>query len=199
MAFTVRHSHLLCILNERKTIGGREKETEHARRRIDWNCFFFFFFFFFFSLSSTSNPSFRLEPFLSPPTTTKKTYQVYQFPVHLPAAKRGCHLITRYVSDAGGAKLRTFRAGTAHIFIKHTSAALTVNENADPDVRADMETFLNLIVPEGKGAPWVHTDEGDDDMPAHCKSSLLGSSVTLPVTDGRLALGTWQGEFFFFF
>ena len=115
--------------------------------------------------------------------------------MHLPAAKRGCHLITRYVADAGGAKLRTFRAGTCHIFVRHTSAALTVNENADPDVRADLETFLNLVVPEGRGAPWVHTDEGDDDMPAHCKASLLGSSVTLPVTDGRLALGTWQGVY----
>lgn len=114
--------------------------------------------------------------------------------MHLPAAKRGCHLITRYVADAGGAKLRTFKAGTVHIFIRHTSAALTVNENADPDVRADMETFLNLVVPEGKNAPWIHTDEGFDDMPAHCKSSLLGSSVTLPVTDGKLGLGTWQGE-----
>ena len=114
--------------------------------------------------------------------------------MHLPAAKRGCHLVTRYVVDAGGAQLRAFRAGTAHIFIRHTSAALTVNESADPDVRADMETFLNLVVPEGKNAPWIHTDEGYDDMPAHCKASLLGSSVTLPVTNGKLALGTWQGE-----
>ena len=102
-------------------------------------------------------------------------------------------MITRYVADAGGNELKKFRAGTAHVFIRHTSAALTVNENADPDVRADMETFLNLVVPEGPKAPWVHTDEGFDDMPAHCKSSLLGSSVTIPVNGGKLALGTWQG------
>ncbi len=68
-----------------------------------------------------------------------------------------------------------------------------LNENADPDVRADMETFMSRVVPEGTGAPWTHTDEGYDDMPAHCKAAMFGSSLTLPITRGRLALGTWQG------
>ncbi|GIL48909.1 hypothetical protein Vafri_5316 [Volvox africanus] len=76
--------------------------------------------------------------------------------------------------------------------VQHTSASLTINENADPDVRKDMETYLNLSVPEGPTAPWVHTDEGPDDMPAHVKSSLLGASLTIPISHGRLALGTWQ-------
>jgi len=76
---------------------------------------------------------------------------------------------------------------------RHTSASLTINENADPDVRTDMETFLSNTVPEGSTAPWIHTDEGYDDMPAHCKSSMMGCSVTMPITNGRLNVGTWQG------
>lgn len=76
--------------------------------------------------------------------------------------------------------------------VQHTSASLTINENADPDVRVDMETALNHLVPEGRGAPWVHTDEGPDDMPAHVKSSLFGASLSIPISRGRLALGTWQ-------
>jgi secondary thiamine-phosphate synthase enzyme len=82
--------------------------------------------------------------------------------------------------------------GMAHMFIRHTSASLTLNENASPDVRRDFESWFNEAVPEG--APyWRHTLEGADDMPAHVKASLLGSSVTVPVSDGRFALGTWQG------
>ena len=76
--------------------------------------------------------------------------------------------------------------------IQHTSASLTINENADPDVRVDMETFFNHIAPES-GLPLVHTIEGPDDMPAHVKSSLLGASISVPIQDGRLAFGTWQG------
>jgi secondary thiamine-phosphate synthase enzyme len=83
------------------------------------------------------------------------------------------------------------KAGLAHVFIQHTSASLTINENADPDVRVDMESFFNRVAPENFG--WVHADEGPDDMPAHVKATLAGSSVTVPVTAGRLALGTWQG------
>ncbi|GIL48908.1 hypothetical protein Vafri_5316 [Volvox africanus] len=92
-----------------------------------------------------------------------------------------------------GGSLVDYKLGLANIFIQHTSASLTINENADPDVRKDMETYLNLSVPEGPTAPWVHTDEGPDDMPAHVKSSLLGASLTIPISHGRLALGTWQG------
>ena len=110
--------------------------------------------------------------------------------ISLPAARRGFHLITR---DVVGAlpELRDVRVGLLHVFIKHTSASLTVNENADPDVRVDFETAMNHAVPED--LPYVHTLEGPDDMPAHVKASMMGSSVSLPVADGRLCVGTWQG------
>lgn len=111
----------------------------------------------------------------------------------LPPFKRGCHLVTDLISRELGGSLREVKVGLAHVFIQHTSASLTINENADPDVRVDMETFLNKVVPEGRGAPWVHTDEGPDDMPAHCKASMMGSSVSVPITNGRLNMGTWQG------
>jgi secondary thiamine-phosphate synthase enzyme len=83
-------------------------------------------------------------------------------------------------------------AGVLHLFVQHTSASLTINENADPDVRADMERWFDRAVPDG-GRDFIHTAEGPDDMPAHMKASLLGSSVSIPIRDGRLALGTWQG------
>ena len=104
--------------------------------------------------------------------------------------RRGFHLITDRVIEATP-ELREFRVGVAHVFIQHTSASLTINENADPDVRVDLESSINAIAPEN--FPYVHTMEGPDDMPAHVKCSLLGSSVSVPVRDGRLALGTWQG------
>ncbi len=104
---------------------------------------------------------------------------------------RGFHLVTDEVEDAIP-ELREVEVGLAHVFIKHTSAALTLNENASPDVRRDFATWFDRAVPDG--APyWTHTLEGPDDMPAHIKASLLGPSLTLPVADGRLALGTWQG------
>ncbi len=108
----------------------------------------------------------------------------------IPARARGSHLITDEVVRALP-ELRTFEVGLLHLFIQHTSAALSINENADPDVRKDMETALNRVVPEG--AHYVHSDEGPDDMPAHVKSTLVGASVSVPVTGGRLNLGTWQG------
>ncbi|PRW61568.1 UPF0047 -like [Chlorella sorokiniana] len=111
----------------------------------------------------------------------------------LPAMQRGCHLVNSLIQREIASSLQGIKVGLAHIFIQHTSASLTINENADPDVRTDMETFLNKVVPEGRSAPWIHTDEGPDDMPAHCKSSMFGSSVTVPITNGRLNLGTWQG------
>lgn len=111
--------------------------------------------------------------------------------IALSPRPRGFHLVTRDVLGALP-ELAELRVGLAHLFIRHTSASLTLNENASPDVRADFETWFDRAVPDG--APyWTHTLEGDDDMPAHVKASLLGPSLTLPVAGGRLALGTWQG------
>lgn len=109
----------------------------------------------------------------------------------LAAKPRGFHLITREVL-AQMPEISKLRVGLLHLFIQHTSASLSINENADPDVRIDMETYFNAIAPE-KGLPLVHTVEGPDDMPAHVKSSLLGCSVSIPISGGELALGTWQG------
>jgi secondary thiamine-phosphate synthase enzyme len=103
---------------------------------------------------------------------------------------RGFHLITREVV-AALPELGEVRVGLLHVHILHTSASLTLNENASPDVRRDFETWADAAVPEDFA--WTHTDEGDDDMPAHVKGSLMGFSLSLPVRDGRLALGTWQG------
>ncbi|BBN00352.1 hypothetical protein MPTK1_1g28460 [Marchantia polymorpha subsp. ruderalis] len=111
----------------------------------------------------------------------------------LPPHKRGCHLITSQVMKEIQSDLATFKCGLAHLFLQHTSASLTINENYDSDVLDDVETFLNDTVPEGRKARWKHVLEGPDDMPAHIKSSMFGCSVTVPITDGRLNLGTWQG------
>jgi secondary thiamine-phosphate synthase enzyme len=108
----------------------------------------------------------------------------------LPPLSRGFHIITRKVTDAVP-ELAAVRIGWLHVFIQHTSASLSINENADPDVREDLESVMNHIAPER--FPYIHSLEGPDDMPAHVKASLLGSSVTIPVEDGRLLLGTWQG------
>jgi secondary thiamine-phosphate synthase enzyme len=111
--------------------------------------------------------------------------------IRLEPRPRGFHLVTGDVLD-GLPELRELRVGMLHLLIQHTSASLTLNENASPDVRRDFETWFSRAVPEG--APiWTHTLEGDDDMPAHIKASLLGPSLTLPIADGRPALGTWQG------
>ena len=113
-----------------------------------------------------------------------------QHRVSLKARPRGVHLVTSEIVEALP-QLRDLRVGLAHIFIRHTSASLTLNENASPDVRRDFETWFNVAVPEDFA--WTHTDEGPDDMPAHVKASLMGPSLTLPIADGRFALGTWQG------
>ncbi len=111
--------------------------------------------------------------------------------IQLSAKARGFHLITGEILRQLP-QLKQIQTGLAHIFIQHTSASLTVNENADPTVRSDFEAVFNRLVPEGE--PYYrHTLEGDDDLPAHIKASLLGPSVTLPVTDGAFNLGTWQG------
>jgi len=103
---------------------------------------------------------------------------------------RGCHLVTGEIV-AAVPELRPIKVGLFHIFIQHTSASLTINENSDRDVRTDLESSLNALAPED--SPYVHTLEGPDDMPAHVKASLMGSSVTIPISGGELALGTWQG------
>ena len=114
----------------------------------------------------------------------------HQTEVALPAMTRGFHLITRHVLKALP-ELEAIRIGVLHVFIKHTSASLTINENADPDVQIDLESSFSAIAPED--FPYVHTCEGPDDMPAHVKASMLGSSLMIPVNSGRLVLGTWQG------
>jgi secondary thiamine-phosphate synthase enzyme len=113
--------------------------------------------------------------------------------IALAPRPRGFHLITREVVEALP-ELRDVRVGICQLFLRHTSASLTVNENASPDVRADFETWFDTVVPEDFGG-WTHTLEGPDDMPAHIKASLFGPSLSLPVSGGRLALGTWQGVY----
>jgi secondary thiamine-phosphate synthase enzyme len=111
--------------------------------------------------------------------------------ITLSPQKRGFHLITREI-ESQLPELADYSIGLAHIFIQHSSASLTLNENADPTVRKDFESHFNKMVPEN--APYyIHTYEGPDDMPAHIKASLLGSSVTVPISNGRFNLGTWQG------
>ena len=109
----------------------------------------------------------------------------------LEPKSRGFHLITDELL-ASLPEIRDFRVGMMNLFILHTSASLTLNENADPAVRLDFERFFNGIVPE-PGAEYLHCEEGPDDLPAHFKSSLLGASLDIPVSNGRPRLGTWQG------
>lgn len=120
---------------------------------------------------------------------------IQQFEIQLPPFPRGLHLIThivqQYLSDLP-------QKGLLHVFIKHTSAGLMINENADPTVRSDFEAFLNRLVPENQSY-FIHTIEGSDDMPAHIKNALIGTSLSIPITDGKLNLGTWQGIYLFEF
>ncbi|MGC4004865.1 MAG: secondary thiamine-phosphate synthase enzyme YjbQ [Pirellulales bacterium] len=113
-----------------------------------------------------------------------------QHTFRLPAKSRGFHLVTDDVLRAVP-ELKRIKVGLLHVFIQHTSASLCINENADPDVPVDLESSLNAISPED--FPYRHTVEGPDDMPAHVKSVLIGSSVSLPIADGRPLLGVWQG------
>jgi secondary thiamine-phosphate synthase enzyme len=115
----------------------------------------------------------------------------FQKEIVLKPHSRGYHLITDEILDQLR-ELKEIQIGWMQIFIKHSSASLTINENADPSVRIDFESHMNKMVPEN--APYyIHTYEGSDDMPAHIKSSLMGASVQIPITNGRLNLGTWQG------
>jgi len=111
--------------------------------------------------------------------------------ITLSAKSRGFHIITNDVLE-NIPELKDLKTGILHLFIKHTSASLTINENADPTVRTDFESHFNMLAPENQSY-YQHTFEGSDDIPAHLKASLLGSSVSIPITDGRLNLGTWQG------
>ena len=110
--------------------------------------------------------------------------------ITLGTFRRGFHLVTRQIVDALP-ELAQYRVGLLQVFIQHTSASLTINENADAEVRTDLEAVFNQLAPES--FPYEHTYEGADDMPAHVKAALLGSSVMVPITNGQMALGTWQG------
>lgn len=117
---------------------------------------------------------------------------IEQIEFRLPEMKRGFHLVTRLIMD----KLPPLPdKGILNLHIKHTSAALSLNENADPSVRVDFNSFVNRMVPENE-AYFTHTLEGADDMPAHIKSSLFGQNISMPISHGRLNLGTWQGIYF---
>ncbi len=117
--------------------------------------------------------------------------EFYQKELKLPSYRRGFHLITDTILEAIP-ELAQMKMGMLHVFIKHTSASLTINENADPTVRLDFESHMNKMVPEN--APYyVHNYEGPDDIPAHIKASLMGASVQVPITNGRLNMGIWQG------
>lgn len=117
--------------------------------------------------------------------------KMYQQHITLTAKRRGFHLITNEVLSAIP-QITKINIGMCQVFIQHTSASLTINENADPTVRKDFEMYFSKVVPENDPA-YQHDDEGPDDMPAHLKAAMLGSSVTIPISNGRLALGIWQG------
>ncbi|KAI9803794.1 MAG: hypothetical protein M1825_001674 [Sarcosagium campestre] len=117
----------------------------------------------------------------------------FQKTISLPPKSAGSYLVTDHVTDALP-ELRSFKVGLLHLFLQHTSCALALNENWDDDVRADMSDALDRIVPQDKrGNLYRHNAEGPDDMPAHVKAALVGASITVPIKDGKLATGTWQG------
>ena len=120
---------------------------------------------------------------------TLEIVMIEQIEITLPAFKRGYHLITDLIEKE---LTRLPEKGLVNILLQHTSAAISLNENADPSVRYDFETFMNKLVPDNNPI-LIHIDEGGDDMPAHLKSSLIGTSLTIPITRNRLNLGTWQG------
>ncbi|MEJ7681811.1 MAG: secondary thiamine-phosphate synthase enzyme YjbQ [Segetibacter sp.] len=117
--------------------------------------------------------------------------KIHQQTIKLPERKRGFHLITTEITQALP-QLKELKTGVCHVFIQHTSASLSINENADPTVRKDFEMYFNKAISEND-PDYLHDDEGPDDMPAHLKAALLGSSVLIPVSNGKLAFGTWQG------
>lgn len=118
--------------------------------------------------------------------------EFFQKEIQLNSYPRGYHLITNVIIEAMP-DLGSIKSGLMHVFIKHTSASLTINENADPTVRQDFRTYIDKLFPET--ASYIHSMEGPDDMPAHLKSSVLDSSLTIPISNGRLNLGVWQGVY----
>lgn len=121
----------------------------------------------------------------------RRKMKIFQHTLQLKERKRGFHLITAEVIQSLQ-QISELKTGLCHVFIQHTSASLTLNENADSSVRKDFEMFFSKAVPEND-PDYMHDDEGSDDMPAHLKAALLGNSILIPITDGKLALGTWQG------
>lgn len=117
---------------------------------------------------------------------------IFQKEIKLKSHKRGFHIVTDEISKSLP-ELKNIKTGIAHLHILHTSASLSLNENADPTVRTDMENFFSRILPENDLSLYEHTMEGPDDMTSHIKNTIIGSSVTIPVTNGRFNLGTWQG------
>ncbi len=118
----------------------------------------------------------------------------YQKEISLKPFERGFHLISDIINKSINPWMNDIETGLLHIFIKHTSASIAINENADETVRQDMNSFFNKIVPENESY-YTHTYEGPDDMPAHIKSSIIGSSITIPITNGKLNMGLWQGVY----
>lgn len=116
----------------------------------------------------------------------------FQKEISLIPQRRGFHLITSEILEQISLEIKNINIGQLQVFIKHTSASLTINENVDPTVRVDFESYINTFVPENEPY-YKHTYEGADDMPAHIKASLFGASVTIPITNGKLNLGIWQG------
>ncbi len=116
---------------------------------------------------------------------------IQQLRIRLKQRPRGFHIVTPEIAAALHA-ITGVSAGLCNLFLQHTSASLAINENADPTVRVDLESFVNRLIPDGTSY-FQHNTEGDDDMPAHIKAVLIGPSITIPIVDGRLALGTWQG------
>jgi secondary thiamine-phosphate synthase enzyme len=140
-------------------------------------------------LISTSQPTPRIAPQLIPPASMSW----FQKTLSLPSKSRGSYLITDDIVSALP-ELKSYKVGLLNLFIQHTSCALSLNENWDSDVREDMSDALDRLAPEDKkGELYRHSAEGLDDMPAHIKSALIGASVTVPIRDGKMALGTWQG------
>ncbi|KAK5166437.1 uncharacterized protein LTR77_007980 [Saxophila tyrrhenica] len=132
-------------------------------------------------------------PIQEPPPPPTMSSAWFQKTLTLPSKSRGSYLITSTI-EKELPEIKSYRVGLLHLFIQHTSCALSLNENCDPDVRTDMSDALDRVAPEDKkGDMYRHDAEGDDDMPAHIKSSLVGTSVTVPISEGRLATGTWQG------
>ncbi|GAA6003110.1 YjbQ family protein [Rhodotorula paludigena] len=117
----------------------------------------------------------------------------FQTTLRLKSRSKGCHLVTDEIVSGLGDALKNTKIGILFLFLQHTSAALTLNENCDPTVRTDMDRLLDAVVPES--FDWEHVDEGPDDSVSHSKSSLVGVSLQIPISNGRLALGTWQGVY----